>query len=112
MTRKLVITQADVLRAKAEGMSATAVAKARLPKRGRPVGSKNKSKPVSSFAQTLKKWDEKEKEVDFKELCQKLQEALAKAYCDIDQLEQHLSYVRNELQARDVVIRYLESRKA
>jgi GTP-sensing pleiotropic transcriptional regulator CodY len=81
-------------------------------KRGRPVGAKNKINPVSSFVETLKEWDEKEKEVNFKDLCQKLQEALAKAYCDIDQLEQHLNYVRNEVQARDVVIRYLESRSA
>jgi cell fate (sporulation/competence/biofilm development) regulator YlbF (YheA/YmcA/DUF963 family) len=52
-----------------------------------------------------------ENEVDFKDLCQKLQEALAKSYCDYEQLEQNVNYLRNELQARDVVIRYLESRR-
>ena len=100
-------------------------------KRGRPVGSKNKkptpaqmhkaaakiaisSNPISEFQKTLNEWDLMEEEaarVDFKDLCQKLQEALAKSYCDYEQLEQNVNYLRNELQARDVIIRYLESRK-
>lgn len=67
-------------------------------KRGRP--SKKVPQPTIKI----------EKPVDFKELCQKLQEALAKSYCDFEQLEQNVNYLRNELQARDVVIRYLESK--
>ena len=84
-----------------------------IKKRGRPAGSKNKQLKVttiSDFQKTLNDWDEKEKQVDFKDLCQKLQEALAKSYCDSEQLEQNVNYLRNELQARDVVIRYLESK--
>ena len=81
-------------------------------KRGRPAKSVNKEEQrvIDTFAETLSEWDRKEAEVDFKDLCQKLQEALAKSYCDSEQLEQNVNYLRNELQARDVVIRYLESK--
>ena len=78
-------------------------------KRGRPA----KTVPVttvSDFQKTLNEWDAKEREVDFKELCQKLQEALARSYVEAEELERAIAHWRNEVSARDVVIRYLESR--
>ena len=87
-----------------------------IKKRGRPVGSKNKltkpeQKAIDSFAETLKEWDRMENQVDFKDLCQKLQEALAKSYCDYEQLEKNVAFLRDEIMYRDVIIRYLENRK-
>lgn len=85
-----------------------------IKKRGRPVGSKNtkviKRVNVESFEEALKGWDEKEKQVDFKELCQKLQEALARSYVEAEELERVIAHWRNEVGARDIVIRYLESK--
>ena len=85
-----------------------------IKKLGRPAGSKNKQLQVttiSEFQKTLNQWEEKEKQVDFKDLCQKLQEALAKSYCDYEQLEKNASLLRDEVIYRDVIIRYLENRK-
>jgi hypothetical protein len=103
-----------------------------IKKRGRPAGSKNKkptpaqmhkaaakiaksNNPISDFQKTLIAWDRMEAEtsvVDFKELCQKLQEALAKSYIEAEELERQIAYWRNETGARDIIIRYLESRKS
>jgi len=82
-------------------------------KRGRPPGSLNKRTQavVDSFSETLAEWDRMENEVDFKDLCQKLQEALAKSYVEAEELEKQVIYWRNEVAARDIVIRYLEGRK-
>lgn len=115
MVRKVRLTQADFLKAKAQGISIEQVAKEKLPKRGRPKGSKNKKpapikNPISHFQKTLNEWDFQEQQVDFKELCQKLQEALAKSYVEAEELEKAINYWRNEVAARDIVIRYLESR--
>jgi len=87
-----------------------------IKKRGRPVGVKNKSKEVKrsemlTFDKQLEAWDKKENEVNYKELCEKLQEALAKSYVEAEQLERQIAMLQNEIGARDVVIRYLESRK-
>lgn len=109
MVRKVTLTASEVGFANKNGIKLEDLDKSKLPKRGRPTGSKNKTK-VDSFSETLKEWDRMENEVDFKDLCQKLQEALAKSYCEYEQLEQNVNYLRNELQARDVVIRYLESK--
>lgn len=88
-----------------------------IKKRGRPVGSKNKPKikvvkrsNIDSFSQTLKEWDRVDNEVDFRDLCQKLQEALAKSYVEAEGLERAITYWRNEVSARDIVIRYLEGK--
>ena len=82
-------------------------------KRGRPPGSLNKRTQdvVDSFTETLDDWDRMENEVDFKDLCQKLQEALAKSYVEAEELDKQIAYLRNEIAARDIVIRYLECRK-
>ena len=84
-------------------------------KRGRPVGVKNKPKTkqahILTFEKQLEAWDKKEKTVNFKELCEKLQEALAKSYVEAEQLERQIGQLRNEVAARDVIITYLESRR-
>lgn len=84
-----------------------------IKKRGRPLGTKNKSKvkqvQILTFEKQLKEWDRKENEVNYKELCEKLQEALAKSYVEAEQLERQIAGLQNEIGARDVIIRYLES---
>lgn len=117
MIRKVRLTASEVGFAKANNIPLEQVAKAKLPKRGRPVGSKNKPKklkvtPISEFQKTLNQWDEAERKVDFKDLCQKLQEALAKSYVEAEELERNITYWRNETAARDIIIRYLEGRAA
>jgi hypothetical protein len=84
-------------------------------KRGRPVGSRNKKPlvsiykqgmaPISDFQKTLNEWDEQEKQSDYKELCQKLQNALSLAYVEIDALRQ-----KTQLDRQAIIIEYLESR--
>lgn len=81
-------------------------------KRGRPVGVKNKQtkqEQILSFKQQLEEWDRKQNAVDYKELSEKLQEALAKSYVEAEQLEHKIAGLQNEIGARDVIIRYLES---
>jgi hypothetical protein len=85
-------------------------------KRGRPVGVKNKPKTtkqaqIVSFEKQLEEWDRKQNAVDFKELSEKLQEALAKSYVEAEQFERKVAELRNEVAARDVIINYLESRR-
>ena len=87
-----------------------------IKKRGRPVGSKNKPAvkrtQMLTFEKQLEAWEKKEQKVNFKELCEKLQEALAKSYVEAEQLERQVAMLQTEVSARDVVIRYLESRRA
>jgi LysM repeat protein len=87
-----------------------------IKKRGRPAGVKNKPKAVKrtqvlTFEKQLEAWEKKENAVNYKELSEKLQEALAKSYVEAEQLERQIAALQNEISARDVVIRYLESRR-
>jgi hypothetical protein len=69
---------------------------------------------MDEFSKTLDEWDRMEEEankVNYEELCQKLQQALAKSFVEAEELEKVIAYWRNEVGARDIVIRYLESRK-
>jgi hypothetical protein len=87
-----------------------------IKKRGRPVGSKNKPKvkqvQILTFEKQLEEWDRKENGVNYKELCDKLQEALAKSYVEAEDLSKTIDTLSRELRARDVIITYLEMRKA
>lgn len=67
---------------------------------------KKRGRPAKKIQPSIKV----EKPVDFKALCQKLQEALAKAYVEAEELERVITHWRNEVGARDIVIRYLESK--
>jgi cell fate (sporulation/competence/biofilm development) regulator YlbF (YheA/YmcA/DUF963 family) len=87
-----------------------------IKKRGRPLGVKNKPKAVKrtqvlTFEKQLEAWEKKENAVNYKELSEKLQEALAKSYVEAEQLERQIVMLQSEINARDVVIRYLESRR-
>jgi UDP-glucose 6-dehydrogenase len=89
-----------------------------IKKRGRPLGVKNKPNTkaikeaqILSFHQQLKEWDRKENTVDYKELCDKLQEALAKSYVDADNLNKSIDNLSKEIRARDIIITYLEIRR-
>jgi hypothetical protein len=82
-------------------------------KRGRPVGSKNKKNPIYSFKKTLDEWDRIEAEisrVDLKNLTEKLQDALAKSYCENQQLEKTNKALINEMNRQSCIIDYLENR--
>jgi pyridoxine/pyridoxamine 5'-phosphate oxidase len=88
-----------------------------IKKRGRPVGSKNKPEikvvkrtNVLAFEKQLEEWDKKEKQVDLQGLCEKLQDALAKAYVDCEKFEKDIATYQSEILRRDVIIQYLESR--
>ena len=65
--------------------------KAKSTRRGRPLGSKNKPKGLEK--QTAH-WEAEPRQpsVDYKDLCQKLQNALAKSYADYQDLEKDLAY--------------------
>jgi transcriptional regulator NrdR family protein len=85
-------------------------------RRGRPVGVKNKPKvtkqeQISSFEKQLEEWDRKQNAVDYKELSEKLQEALAKSYVEADALNKTIANLNREIHARDIIITYLEIRK-
>ena len=71
--------------------------------RKRKVRKVRKVNPAVSLEKQLEKWDAEEQKVDWKDLCQKLQNALAKAYVDCDLLEATVA-------EQKVVIRYLEGR--
>jgi hypothetical protein len=62
-----------------------------------------KVNPAIPLEKQLQKWDAEEKKTDWQDLCQKLQNALAKAYVDCDLLEATVA-------EQKVVIRYLENR--
>lgn len=87
-----------------------------IKKRGRPFGAKNKPKvkqvQILTFEKQLEEWDRKENGVNYKELCDKLQEALAKSYVEAEDLSKTIDTLSRELRARDVIITYLEMRKA
>ena len=87
-----------------------------IKKRGRPFGVKNRPKvkqvQILTFEKQLEEWDRKENEVNYKELCEKLQEALAKSYVEAEDLSKTIDTLSRELRARDVIITYLEMRKA
>lgn len=73
---------------------------------GRPKGSKNtprKTNPAVSLEKQLEKWDQEQAKVDFQELCQKLQNALAKSYVECDLLEATVAEQRT-------IIKYLEGK--
>lgn len=87
-----------------------------IKKRGRPVGVKNKPKVTKqeqliSYKQQLDEWNTKQNAVDYKELSEKLQEALAKSYVEAEDLGKTISTLSSELRARDIIITYLETRK-
>jgi hypothetical protein len=81
-----------------------------IKKRGRPVGSKKQAQ-ISSFEKQLEEWDRKQNAVDYKELSEKLQEALAKSYVEADALNKTIVNLNREIHARDIIITYLEIRK-
>ena len=97
---------------------------AMINKRGRPAGTKNKIKvltlsdkdnrsEISDFAETLAKWDRMEaesKQVDLKDLIERLQNALAKSYVECEQLEKDIAIYQGEIHRRDTIIQYLESK--
>lgn len=83
--------------------------KAKTVRRGRPPGSKNKTKPLEV---QIKDWPEEPRKpaIDLQDLAQKLQNALAKSYVECEQLEKNAQIYQNEITRRDIIIQYLESK--
>lgn len=74
----------------------------------RTKGAKDKkprktSTPIVKLEDKLKEWDEEQRKVDFQELCEKLQNALAKSYVECDLLEATVAEQRT-------IIKYLEGK--
>ena len=78
-----------------------------MKKRGRPAGVKNKSKPLEK---QIAHWKAEPRTpvVDFKELAQKLQNALAKSYVDIDELKKKVEKANMWLNIKQTRINDLE----
>jgi len=85
--RKVRINATEMAFAKSQGISVEELAKSKLPKRGRPVGSKNKPKALSSkgfpvsklpVGATITFEELNSGYVDWQKLSNRLQEALAK----------------------------------
>ena len=89
--RKVKLTKSEVDFAKVYKIPLAEVAKAKLPKRGRPVGSKNKPKLVDGKAreEAIKKLVELggSQPVDWEKLSKQLQEALAAEMKENESLE-------------------------
>lgn len=81
--RKANLSRSEVEMAKSMGVPLSEVAKAKLPKRGRPKGSKNKPTPFNNVPF-----------VDWEKLCGRLQEALAKEMRENDFLRDELNRKR------------------
>jgi len=69
-----------------------------------------KQSKMLTLEKQLEVWDKKEV-VDYKELCEKLQEALSKSYVEAETLNKNIATLSKELRARDIIITYLEIRK-
>lgn len=80
--------------------------KVRKPRKPRKV----ELKPEITFSQQLSKWEEEDNRVDWQDLCQKLQHALAASYVSEEQLEMQIKTLKDEIARRDTIIAYLESR--
>jgi len=80
----------------------------------RTKGAKDKKprtrNPAVSLEKQLVEWDKKEQKVDWQDLCQKLQHALAASYVAEENLESQIKNLGDEIARRDIIIRYLESR--
>ena len=76
-------------------------------KRGRPAGVKNKPKALEK---QIAHWDAEPRTppVDFKELAQKLQNALAKSYVDVDELKKKVEKANMWLNIKQTRINDLE----
>jgi hypothetical protein len=80
-------------------------------RRGRPLGSKNNPKPLE---EQIKNWPAEPRQpvVDLQDLAEKLQNALAKSYVECEQLEKNVQIYQSEINRRDIIIQYLESKIA
>ena len=121
MTRKIKLTRSQVEMAKSMGIPLEEVAKMKLPKRGRPKGSKNKPKMAKfeyqpytisnkTFDEEVAGWESEPREpiIDWKELAQKLQNALGKAYADNQVLDKHITLQNYQLTIKQKRVDELE----
>lgn len=121
MGRKVTLTASEVGFANKNGIKLEDLAKAKLPKRGRPVGSKNKVKfpdvypPGSkSFEETLEEWDKAEQEllkkVDWEAVARKQEEKLRAYMIENDELAQICISRWEEIQHLKYLVSYLEGK--
>lgn len=96
--------------------------KAKTARRGRPVGSKNKKTPFDnapkvrnvfkSFTEEVASWEteQREEKVDFQDLCQKLQDALAKSYVEIDSLKKDIADINKKINKANIWLNLKQQR--
>lgn len=84
---------------------------AKTARRGRPAGSKNKKaaldrkpKASKSFTEEVASWEAepREEKVDYKELCQKLQDALAKSYVEVEDLQKEIKELNKKINKANI----------
>ena len=109
MGRKVKLTRSEVELAKHFGVPLAEAAKKKLPKRGRPAGSKNKPKAKALENETAH-WEAEPRQpkVDWQALAQKLQNALAKAYVDADYSDKKIEKANMWLNIKQERINQLE----
>lgn len=114
MVRKVKLTRADVEMANSMGVSLEKVAKAKLPKRGRPAGSKNKPKSnINDFAKTLAEWDRMEAEqskIDWETIAKKQEDRIKLYIAENEELAKICVMRWEEIQHLKYLVSYLEGR--
>lgn len=78
--------------------------------------TKAKKIKLTPLEKQLANWDkieeaEIQQSVDWQDLCQKLQQALAKSYVEAEDFEKRIKALTGEIAARDIIINYLEKRR-
>jgi hypothetical protein len=78
-------------------------------KRGRPVGSKNKSQnPISDFQKTLNEWDKKERQNNWEVIAKKQESRIAAYIAENEELAKICVMRWEEIQHLKYLVTYLE----
>jgi hypothetical protein len=77
-------------------------------KRGRPVGSKNKSKPISNFARALEEWDRMENQVNWEEVAKRQENVINVYKVENEDLAKICKQRWDEIEHLKYLITYLE----
>lgn len=111
MVRKVRLTRSDVQLAKHFNVPLEKVAKAKLPKRGRPAGTKNKPK---TFEQELAEWDAADaafkSHIDWELIAKKQEERITAYIAENEELARICVMRWDEIQHLKYLIKYLEGK--
>ena len=114
MVRKVKLTASEVGFANKNGIKLEDLAKAKLPKRGRPKGVKNKPKnQIDEFKKCLDEWDRmeaEEKQPQWEEIARKQEEELRAYMIENDELAKICISRWEEIQHLKYLVSYLEGK--